>query len=134
MRPPQRRRYNIKVVQVATTNRLLAVASAVALMAALPAAAAPSGQARLRLLQRQPIVLAGTSFLPRERVRVSLTVDGATRARAVVASARGSFTVTFASGPADRCAALVVRAAGTRGSRALLKVPQPACPPSLATP
>ncbi len=58
----------------------------------------------------------------------------ATRIRKVTASGRGSFTVTFAAGAYDRCAALVARATGARGSRALLKLPQPLCPPPLRVP
>jgi hypothetical protein len=72
-----------------------------------------------------PLVVRGTGFKPHERVRVTAAPGGVRR---VVSRANGRFTATFAAS-VDRCVGLSVVAEGTRGDRAALKLPQPACPP-----
>lgn len=83
----------------------------------------------LRLLDRQPVVLRGKSFLPRELVKVTVTTDGQRTVKRVRAGATGVFTATFTFA-LDRCSSAVVTAAGLRGSETTLKVPQPACAPA----
>ena len=102
----------------------------------LPASAATvgvEGEAKrvpaLRLLERQPLVLRGKSFLPRELVRVTVTADGQRSVRRIRASTTGVFTASFISVVLDRCGGVLAVAAGARGSQARLKLPQPACPP-----
>lgn len=116
-------------MRIETIRPLLAVAAATALAATVPASGDASGEPRLRLLHRQPLTVAGAGFAARETVRLTVVVADATRTRIVTASHRGAFTARFAAISYDRCTATVVRATGKRGSRALLKVPQPLCPP-----
>ncbi len=89
------------------------------------------GQPSLRVLKRQPLVVQGLSFKPGERVEVVLYATAQTTRRAT-ASKAGSFTVSFHEVPLGRCSSLAVRAAGSFGSRAALKLPAPACLPARA--
>jgi hypothetical protein len=101
----------------------------------LPASAAGVGAGAesqrvpaLRLLDRQPLVLRGKSFLPRELVRVTVTTDGQRSVKRIRASVTGVFTATFPAVALDRCEGVLAVAAGLRGSQARLKLPAPACP------
>ena len=102
---------------------------------ALPASAAAVGAGEeskrvpaLRLLDRQPLVVRGKSFLPRELVRVTVTSDGQRSVKRIRAGAAGGFTAVFVTVVVDRCSGVLAVAAGSRGSQARLKLPQPACP------
>src|SRR5919201_1980885 len=103
---------------------------AVAAVAAISAAGATTAAPTLSLAGRQPLVVRGTHFQPRERVRVTVYADE-TRTARVRASASGSFLVSFPGMVlVDRCTGLRVRAAGSQGRVALLKLPLPACLPA----
>jgi len=106
-----------------------AVCSALALAAsALAAAPVPA----LRLASTQPLTVRGVHFKSHERVRVTEHVGTGKWSRTVRASGIGMFTVSFAVATAvDPCLESVrVTAVGGRGSDAMLKLPQRACPPS----
>src|SRR5690348_9340635 len=106
-------------------TRLVVLAGAVALVAASQAAATASP--RLELLRRDaPFTVRGLGFVPREHVTVTI-VAPVRRSMRVVTSRSGAFLVRL-DVSVDRCSALVVRAAGSRGDRAVLR-PQPQCPP-----
>jgi hypothetical protein len=106
------------------------VLGAVLLGWAAGASSARSDRPTLRLRGTEPLSLAGSRFVARERVRVTVIVPGEqAAARRVTASRRGSFTVTFPSVDYDRCNSLFGRAVGSEGSRAALKLPAPQCPP-----
>jgi hypothetical protein len=92
--------------------------------------AAADGRATLRLADREPLELRGKGFVARERVRVTVFVQGRTSKR-VTASARGTFLVVFQDVAVDRCSGLRAVANGSEGSRASFKLPQPQCPPRL---
>ncbi|MFN2466840.1 MAG: hypothetical protein ABR521_01730 [Gaiellaceae bacterium] len=89
---------------------------------------AASGQPALRLAKRVPLTIAGVRFQAGERVTVAVTGTLEVRARRT-ASAEGSFTIRFANVAAGRCDALIVRATGSRGSRAVLRPMAPQCLP-----
>jgi hypothetical protein len=84
----------------------------------------------LRLLDRQPLVLRGRSFLPRELVKVTVTTDAQRSVKRLRATSTGMFTANFVAVELDRCSGMLVVATGSRGSQARLKMPQPACPPA----
>jgi hypothetical protein len=69
--------------------------------------------------------LSGSRFVPREWVRVTVGTT-ATRVRA---NATGRFVVALPVVPIDRCSGAQVRATGSSGDVALLKLPLPACMP-----
>ena len=92
---------------------------------AIPSLAGGASRARVRIVTLSPLVVRGTGFKSRERIRVTATQGGV---RHVVSTARGGFRATFAA-PVDRCMGLTVAAFGARGDHAALKLPQPACPP-----
>jgi hypothetical protein len=97
------------------------------LVLALPAPAAP-GQSRaaLKLERITPLVVSGTGFGPREPVLLTYAAADLTRRVVGVRATRtGGFRARFGVEP-GRCAAFTVRAAGVRGSRAVLQV-EPAC-------
>ena len=103
---------------------------------ALAATASPSAQserrATLRLAGTEPLTLAGSRFVARERVRVTVTVNEDERERVVRARSDGRFRVSFAGVVVDRCnSAVRAVARGAAGSRAALKLPELLCPPSL---
>jgi hypothetical protein len=102
-----------------------------ALVVALPAVAAESRPA-LRLVSSQPLVVQGVHFRAHERIRVTAYVEVVKHARVVRATAAGRFKASFdLATPLDPCLeSLRVTAVGARGSEAVLKLPQRACPPS----
>jgi hypothetical protein len=105
-----------------------------ALFLLLPGAAGGSPstaerKALLRLATAQPVALRGSSFLGGERVTVVAASQGRLRTKVVTAGAAGTFLVQFAGLPFDRCEGLVAIARGTRGSFAVYKLPDVACPP-----
>jgi hypothetical protein len=110
-------------------SSLLAVAF-LALAFALPAAAGPLPA--LRLVSDQPLTVRGTHFQPREKVRVTARFDTMRRSQLVRSTAAGTFKVSFDVPMAfDPCVESIrVTAVGGRGSDAMLKLPQRACPPA----
>ena len=105
----------------------VAVTAVLMLVLALPAPATPgSNRASLNLASTAPLVVGGTGFGAREPVLLTYTAADLTRrVLGVRANRSGSFRARFEL-RLDRCAAFTVRAAGTRGSRAVLQV-DPAC-------
>jgi hypothetical protein len=105
----------------------VAVTAALMLVLALPAPAAPGpSRASLKLTSTTPLVVGGTGFGAREPVLLTYTAADLTRrVLGVRADRSGAFRARFEL-RLDRCAAFTVRAAGTRGSRAVLQV-VPAC-------
>lgn len=104
------------------------VAAAVAtLVLALPALGAPAPRrAALKLESLAPLTVTGRHFGAREPVLLTyLAADRARRVTGVRAQRNGSFTASF-DVRLGRCDIFTVRAAGLRGSRAVLQV-EPAC-------
>jgi hypothetical protein len=97
------------------------------LVLAVPAQGASSPRrASLKLGTVAPLTIVGMQFGAREPVVVTyLAADETTRRVGVRAKRDGSFQASFDL-RLDRCAAFTVRAAGARGSRAVLQV-DPAC-------
>jgi hypothetical protein len=89
----------------------------------IPPAASTAIQPGLRVVKREPLVLRGTHFRARERVRVFY----GSYLHRTTTNAIGTFSVTFTND--DRCTGGLVRAIGASGDRAALKLPQPLCPP-----
>ena len=83
----------------------------------------------LKLTSGTPLRVAGSHFLPGERVRVA-AITSRKASKQVVANADGNFVVTLGIAY-DRCNGLIVTAIGSRGSRARLKRPELMCPPRL---
>jgi hypothetical protein len=88
-----------------------------------------SGQPTMSIVDRTPLTLRGTGFAAGERVRVLVRVPGPLQKR-VTASRRGLFVAAFSKASYNRCSGLTAFAIGSRGSRARLLLPAPACPPS----
>jgi len=107
---------------------LVVVAAAVLLTVASAWGASDKRQPILRLVDMQPLALSGSSFAPAERVRLRVSSEGATVLRTVRATASGRIAATFELAW-DRCNGdLVASAAGSSGSRAVLKRTQLQCP------
>jgi hypothetical protein len=83
----------------------------------------------MKIADRSPLTLRGSGFADGERVRVVVRVPGREQKR-VTASRRGSFVAAFREASFNRCSGLSAFAIGSRGSRARLLLPAPACPPS----
>jgi hypothetical protein len=100
-------------------------AAVLTLVLAAPAPGAPSPRrASLKLESLAPLVVSGKQFGAREPVL--LTYHAADGAREVgVRAKNGAFRASFGI-RLDRCSVFTVRAAGLRGSRAVLQV-EPAC-------
>jgi hypothetical protein len=83
----------------------------------------------LRVIDQRPFTVQGLHFRSRERVKVMLYKQQASvRTRRVTASSRGAFQAVLQEAAVDRCDTIMVRAVGTRGSTAVLKLlPRPAC-------
>lgn len=92
--------------------------------------AAGTGTPVLRLVDRSPLTVAGTSFEPREQVQLTVFVDDETTSRSVRAGSRGGFSVRFSALSVGRCDELRIVARGATGNRAVLKLFAPlACQP-----
>jgi hypothetical protein len=105
----------------------IAAVAVLTLVLALPAPAAPAPKrAAIQLESTAPLVVRGKHFGTREPVLLTYTAADLTRRVVGVRAKRdGSFRATFPLS-LDRCAAFTVRAAGLRGTRAVLQV-EPAC-------
>jgi hypothetical protein len=99
--------------------KLVALVTAVFALA-LPAAAATRA-ARVTVPDVSPFTVHGAHFVARERVTVVAQADGR-HVKTVTASAAGAFTAKFLSVELGACAMYFVRATGSEGSRATLKV------------
>jgi hypothetical protein len=109
----------------------LLVAALVAVCAVVvPSIAGGAPRAHVRIVTVSPLVVRGSHFHARERVRVTAAPGGS---RHVRTAANGTFTAAFGSTPVDPCNGgnLTITAAGRRGDRAelALKLPRRACPP-----
>lgn len=108
--------------------RLLLILLTLALAA--PALALP-GKPTVSVPATHPFVVAGSHFEPHERVHLVVVAHG-TGARTVTAGPRGGFVARFpALSPTEPCSSYTVRATGSLGSRAALKV-MPECPQPVA--
>jgi hypothetical protein len=83
----------------------------------------------LKLSRGAPLTVRGANFRPSEKVRVTVKSER-TRTKLATATGSGVFVVRFQDAY-DRCSGLLATAIGDRGSRAMLKLPQPMCPPRL---
>jgi hypothetical protein len=114
---------------------LIALAIALVLVVVLTAAwgSGSASRAALRVRSTSPLTVRGLHFKASERVRVAVVATGKRAVKRIRATARGTFTTSgFRSVGYDPCSSdLFVSAAGSRGSRAALKVPQRECPPRL---
>jgi hypothetical protein len=90
----------------------------------------------MRVTSLQPLAVAGSRFLPRERIEVRVSSESDSARRTLRASSRGTFAVRFATIAVDRCnGGLAADARGARGSFATTKIlPLPLCPPSAGPP
>ena len=98
------------------------------LAALLPVSAgAAAGQARLRLIDSDPVAFQGTGFKAHERVR--LVVYAGTRAvRWTTAGVRGGFVISLPRMSPSACAGFGATAFGNKGSRASFKRAPGQCP------
>jgi hypothetical protein len=104
---------------------LVAAIAALALSAPAAGGTAPT----LRLVRTSPVVVAGSHFRAGERVTVTLVVTKRI-VRHVTASQTGSFTIGYGGIQLGHCAGFSLSAVGSAGSRAVVKLPQPACMPA----
>ena len=118
-----------KLTLVVTAGLLITAGSVTALAAAQPDRT--SAQPALRLVDRAPLTVQGRQFRALERVKVTVTVykeTAAVHTRRVKTSRAGVFTAALPEARVDRCDAIFIRAVGTGGSLAQLKLlPRPAC-------
>ena len=104
------------------TALVVAALGAVAAQAAAP----PPG---LSIAASRPLTIRGLHFPARQWVRVTVASTSTHTARRWV-NATGSFTATFPNLTFGPCTGMQVRAVGTRGTVAWLKIPQRACMPA----
>jgi hypothetical protein len=102
--------------------RSWAVAAIAALALSIPAAA--STKPGLRVQSLAPFSVRGTNFKALEHVTV--TLDGEW-VRHTKANVKGVFVVTFKDVSVDRCDGAAIRAVGSRGTTATLRLPQLEC-------
>jgi hypothetical protein len=103
--------------------RMIVVLAAAVLVAA-PAWAVVGP--KLALVERSPLVVRGSGFVPRERV----VLRGVGLRLAVRTTVRGSFAAMV--GPRDRCTLGRIVAVGTTGDRVVLRLPPLECAPATA--
>lgn len=117
-------------------RRLLAV---LVLLATLSTACASAGvrggapHASVRVVSTAPFTVRGSHFRPRERVRLAVSAVG-TATRRVQAGPTGAFAAVIRSVRVDDCSGYAVRAVGSAGSRAAVKLPAGECAPPAPAP
>jgi hypothetical protein len=79
------------------------------------------------VVDKAPFTVRGSNFRPAERVALLVSVKGRWE-RTVVASSTGSFVTRFRRLAIQQCSGYFVRARGSHGSYAVIKV-MPQCPP-----
>jgi hypothetical protein len=101
------------------------IAAAVVALACVSAAGAPASATAPALTARSfaPFSVRGAHFQPREHVRVTLESPTADTVQ-IRATDAGTFVAVFSRVTVERCDGFVVRAAGAKGSHALLR-PRP---------
>jgi hypothetical protein len=99
--------------------RIVALAAAAGLLAALPSAQArqPAG---LRFAGTHPLAVTGHGFVHAEKVRVTVHTGARTTTVRTRANGDGRFRVTFARVTVTTCDPLDVEAVGAHGDRARL--------------
>lgn len=103
-------------------TRAVAAALALVLLAATPATGAKPRRASLVLASISPLIVSGRSFGAGESVVLTYAgADGVSRRVRVSATRQGGFRGFFRL-RLDRCDSFTVRAAGSKGSRAVLQV------------
>ena len=104
----------------------VAVCAVLALTGSTALGAGRSGT--LAVVDREPLTIRGSRFLPREQVTLLVSAP-VPLTRTLRAGSRGGVTTVLRL-RLDRCDELVVQAIGSRGTRAQLDVGLPACAPS----
>jgi hypothetical protein len=99
----------------------------VVLLGLIAATAATAGDARVRVTSASPATVRGTGFVPGERVRVTVNA-GTAITRRVLAGPGGGFVARFQTIALSWCTAYVVRAVGSTGDTAIVRVRAPECP------
>lgn len=95
------------------------------------ATAATAKEPTLRLTSTTPVKIRGAHFAPSERTRLRVRTADAHGIRHAHANAHGAFVAGLGTIPYDPCSSwLIVRARGSAGSLATLKLPQRQCPPA----
>ncbi len=105
----------------------------VALAVAASAAAETAAKPAIAVVDRQPVVIRGTGFGPRERVLVTVSSGLLRATQRTLATYRGSFVVAF-SGFRLPCGGGAVVAIGARGHVAQLKLGLRECPGPILDP
>jgi hypothetical protein len=118
--------------------RNLTVLGAITVVSAVAGAGAGAAERapNLRLVDRNPLALHGSSFKPGERVRVTVSIPPRRWERRVLAGPRGRFTIVFQQvHVGDPCTTdFHATAVGGGGSIARLKQPGRLCPMPLGGP
>lgn len=86
--------------------------------------AAPAGAtvARLAVPDTAPLTVLGTHFKPHEHVRLSVVTSAGAGTRTLTAGEAGGFLTRFSAITLGTCASYTVRATGSLGSRAMIRV------------
>ena len=104
------------------------IALLVLLAALLPVSAgAATVQARLFLLDSDPVAFRGTGFKAHERVRL-VVYAGTRTVKWTTAGVRGGFVISFPRMSPSACAGFGATAFGNKGSRASFKRAPGQCP------
>ena len=111
--------------------RVLAAVICVAGVVASAASPAPVARGSLRLVDENPMTIAGKGFKARERVTVTAVTPGAAPKKVVYASRGGTLSARFPTLQGRDVCVLIVRAAGASGTRAVLRLADRMCPPPL---
>jgi hypothetical protein len=101
------------------------LAAAVMLVGAAQGERTAAGKPALTLKRSVPLTARGTSFVPGERVRVSVAAERRLVKR-TIANRRGGFVVRFQT-PVNRCLGLSAVAVGDKGSVAKAQSPAFIC-------
>jgi hypothetical protein len=95
------------------------------------AEAAGTRVARVALVSRTPLTLAGAGFRAKERVRVTVNAGMLVPARTVTTGAAGTFRLTWSAvSVGGSCRSIVISAVGSKGTKVFAKLLPSGCAPS----
>ncbi len=91
------------------------------------ASTATAGSPHIRITNVSPLTLRGTGFAAHERVRVTVSAE-TSASRRILTGSRGGFVARFPTITFRYCTASMIRAVGSTGDKAVLRIAAPECP------
>jgi hypothetical protein len=104
--------------------------SILVLIGLVTASTAAASSPHLRITTVSPLTLRGNGFAANERVRVTVSAE-ISATRRVLTGSGGGFVARFPTITFGYCTASIIRAVGSTGDTAVIRIAAPECPQPL---